>query len=292
MPLSAASVGKRGKRFVQRADARWLMAYAAGIGQSSPRYFDTTARNGEQSALVAHPLFPVCVEWPVILDLPNIEHQGELEVQEAGRGVHALHDLHLHRPIVAGETLYTTATIVGVEARKPGAFQSLRLDSVDGEGRPVATTWQGSLYRGVAVSGSDKVAQGWPEMPPLPPVLQPAGEDDVVISAGAAHVYTECARIFNPIHTDRSVALAAGLPDIILHGTASLAHAVNVVIDKCLVGDSTRVRRVAGRFAGMVLMPERLRVRLRHADSSGCFFAVEDSGGSPVITAGYIGFDK
>ena len=27
-------------------------------------------------------------------------------------------------------------------------------------------------------------------------------------------MYTECARIWNPIHTDRAVALAAGLPDI------------------------------------------------------------------------------
>src|SRR4029077_6419959 len=50
---------------------------------------------------------------------------------------------------------------------------------------------------------------------------------EVAISPTLAHVYTECARIWNPIHTDRAVARAAGLPDIILHGTATLALAVS-----------------------------------------------------------------
>ena len=42
----------------------------------------------------------------------------------------------------------------------------------------------------------------------------------VPISALAAHVYTECARIWNPVHTDTAVADRAGLPGLILHGTA------------------------------------------------------------------------
>jgi acyl dehydratase len=37
------------------------------------------------------------------------------------------------------------------------------------------------------------------------------------------HVHSECAGVWNPIHTERAVALAAGLPDIILHDTATWA---------------------------------------------------------------------
>ena len=48
-------------------------------------------------------------------------------------------------------------------------------------------------------------------------------------AATAAHVYTECARIWNPIHTDVAYARAAGLPDIILHGTATLALSISKV---------------------------------------------------------------
>src|SRR5947207_3351704 len=42
-------------------DARWLMAYAAALGETDPRYYDTRAPGGP----VAHPLFPVCYEWPL-----------------------------------------------------------------------------------------------------------------------------------------------------------------------------------------------------------------------------------
>ena len=46
-------------------DARWTMAYAAGLGDALPCYLDTRRPEG----VVAHPLFPVCFEWPVILGL-------------------------------------------------------------------------------------------------------------------------------------------------------------------------------------------------------------------------------
>ena len=45
-----------------------------------------------------------------------------------------------------------------VEQRKPGAYQITRLDTVDAAGAPVCTTWQGGLYREVAVAGPDRPA--------------------------------------------------------------------------------------------------------------------------------------
>jgi acyl dehydratase len=84
----------------------------------------------------------------------------------------------------------------------------------------------------------------------------------VPVDGGAAHVYTECARIWNPIHTDLGVALDAGLPGLILHGTATLAHAVSVGVDQLGGGDPAAVRRVRGRFGAMVPMPSTLIVRL------------------------------
>src|SRR5215831_17990681 len=53
---------------------------------------------------------------------------------------------------------------------------------------------------------------------------------ELPVAPTLAHVYSECARIWNAIHTDRAAALAAGLPDIILHGTATLALAVSAVL--------------------------------------------------------------
>lgn len=56
-----------------------------------------------------------------------------------------------------------------------------------------------------------------------------------------------------PIHTEREVALAAGLPDIILHGTALWALAGREVIRTCCSGDPTRLKRLSGRFTATVI---------------------------------------
>src|SRR6185295_9608589 len=118
----------------------------------------------------------------------------------------------------AGDRLSTTATVATLEPRAPGAYMVLRLETADAAGRPVTTTDYGSLYLGISCDPS-------PSPPPLSPEGRGQGEGapEVAISPTLAHVYTECARIWNPIHTDRAVARAAGLPDIILHGTATLA---------------------------------------------------------------------
>ena len=86
----------------------------------------------------------------------------------------------------------------------------------------------------------------------------------VDVPAGLAHVYSECARIWNPIHTDVAVARAAGLPNIILHGTATLALAVSHVMRHAAL-DPRDVRRVRSSFTGMVPLPSRLTVRVIEA---------------------------
>ena len=48
---------------VHEVDARWTMAYASALGDHQPHYLDTTRPEG----IVAHPLFSVCPEWPVIV---------------------------------------------------------------------------------------------------------------------------------------------------------------------------------------------------------------------------------
>ena len=91
--------------------------------------------------------------------------------------------------------------------------------------------------------------------------------------ATAAHVYTECARIWNPIHTDVAYARAAGLPDIILHGTATLAllH-FGPAEDIGRRAGASAARALAGS-PGMVLMPSTLSV---HAARDGDAIALRD----------------
>ncbi|MEZ5596514.1 MAG: MaoC family dehydratase N-terminal domain-containing protein [Pseudomonadales bacterium] len=126
MPLDSTMVGASTRVFTHQVDARWLMAYAAGVGDLNPRYMDSAA-----GTVMAHPVFPVCLEWPVILSSRELPGYENVTRAEAARGVHAAHDLHLLRTIRAGDELHTTATVIGLESIGPGARQMTRLDTVD-----------------------------------------------------------------------------------------------------------------------------------------------------------------
>ena len=43
MPLNTASVGRATDFIEHEVDARWLMAYAASLGDLNPNYMDTAA---------------------------------------------------------------------------------------------------------------------------------------------------------------------------------------------------------------------------------------------------------
>ena len=288
MALNSSTVGASAEPVIHDVDERWLMAYAAGLGDVLPCYLDTL-RPGN---IVAHPLFPVCVEWPAVLSMRRQAGALGLTSDEALRSVHATHDLIIHRGARPGDRLTTCATVVGVERRKPGAFQVLKLETVDAAGKPVCTTWQGALFRGVEVSGEERFAADAPPAPRAVEVASARAEVHVPVSALAAHVYTECARIWNPVHTDTAVAARAGLPGLILHGTATLALAVSRILELEAENDPRRVRRVAGRFSAMVMMPSEITVRVltreQTPDGDIVRFDILNAEGKPAVQNGLI----
>jgi acyl dehydratase len=275
LKISSAIVGTTAGPTEHDIDARWLMAYNAALGESDPRSYDTAAPGG----VPAHPLFPVCYEWPVSGPIRRIPALREF----FPRLVHAEHDLLLHRPVRQGDRLKTVVQIASVAQRKPGAFVVFRFETTDAAGSPVSTTDFGVLYRDVAVDGPDRGTAM--KIPPVEQALTQLGT--IEIAGNAAHVYTECARIWNPIHTDIAHARAAGLPGIILHGTATLA----LSISRALAGtDPRRVRRVQCRFSGMVLMPSVLGV-FGHRDQNTLCFETRKSDGEAVVSRGRIELD-
>ncbi len=292
MALASSIVNAASEPAASEIDARWTMAYAAALGDSLSAYVDTR----RPAEFVAHPMFPVCFEWPLIVAMRRLFKTNLLTDEEAMRGVHATHDLIIHRPIRPPETLSTRLLIAGVERRRPGAYQLTRLDTTDASGTPVCTSWYGSIYRGVGVEGPDRPAGlSTPPAAPADASVKPRAEIKIPVPAGMAQVYTECARIFNPIHTDAAVARAAGLPSIILHGTATLALAVSRIVETRAESDPTRVSRVACRFGAMVTMPSTLTVRIftdavrNQASSTGVFFEVLNSEGKLAIRDGFVG---
>jgi len=276
--IDAAIVGLTVGPLACTVDARWLMAYAAALGETDARYYDTTAPGGP----TAHPLFPVCYEWPAATAL----RAKAIDDRLALLGVHAQHTLVVHRPPRAGDSLRTSAQVTAVRQRRRGTLVVVRYATVDRTGVPVSTTDYASLYRGVALRGEDAEASS------APTTNGDAGAirwvDEIDVPAQTAHVYTEGARIYNPIHTDIAVARSAGLAAPILHGSATLALAVSQVVQQDLDGDPARVAEVSVRFTGMVPMPSSFVVRGRARAGGVIAFDAVDAQGESVLADGVI----
>jgi acyl dehydratase len=279
-------------------DARWLMAYAAALGESDARYYDTLTAAGP----TAHPLFSVCYEWPAAVAMRDRTIPADLQP----RSVHATHHLVIHRPPRAGDHVLTTVRVIDLRPRRSGTLIVTRFETTDADGTRITTTDYGSVYRGVSLpdlgeagrraetpeGGEASRANASLSEEASPP--SGAGDttwaDRVDVPATLARVYTECARIWNPIHTDVAVARAAGLAAPILHGTATLALAISRAVEHHADGEASSVREVSARFTGMVAMPSTLTVRGRGRAGDGIGFDVVNEAGAPVLTAGTLRF--
>ena len=284
MPFPVEALGLQLKPHEWDVSTRAVLAYAAGLGASEAAYLDDAQPGGVR----ALPCQCVSPDWPVLVSMRHAT-QDILSPSEAARGVHAVQDSIFHRPIRPGDRLVTDGQLVSARPVRAGTLTVCRLVTRDRDsGEAVTTTWTSSIYRDVGLTG-EAVSLAEPEAldpadaaPPGPS----AAEDRIHIPKGMPHVYSECADIWNPIHTERQVALAAGLPDIILHGTATWALAGLTVLRRYADNDVGALKRLTGRFSGMVAPGEDIVVRHEKASSGPVRFEVRTAGGAVAISQG------
>ena len=283
MPLHTSIVGAPAGERVVTITTRHCTAYAAGTDDLNERYFDDARAGG----VVAPPMFGVSLDWALRGVLTSATG---LSAEESLRGVHATHDMLFHRPIRPGDELAVRGTVVQAEGRPPGTYLVTRYDTTDAAGSPVLTVYYGSLFRGVDTHGEARTIDAAPQLVERVRSTHPRWEAAVAVARQAPHVYSECADIYNPIHTERTVALAAGLPDIIVHGTLTLAYAARELLDREAGGEPERLQRIACRFGGMVVPGSTIRVRLDGEagtpDGRVLFFSVAAADGAPAVRDG------
>ena len=286
----ARSRGGDGESVVEHeVDERRLRAFAAAIGDLGAPLFDLDSPAG----IVAHPVFPVCLEWPLVVAGPP-----DLGLDDAAvhAGLHVSHEIAWQRPIRPGDRLRTTMRVERLEQRSVGVFALFAFATTGPGGEPAVETRQGVLYRGSELSG--EALDGAPSTPVQPlPALAFEGSVDVAgfeIGAADAVLYSECSGIWNPIHTDPRAARAAGLPTTILHGTATLARVVSALIASRLDGDPTAVGRLGCRFTAPISPGDRVTVAATGlqppaagARTALAFCARKDAG-SPGLDRGFL----
>lgn len=296
MAIPANAVGREAGSATAEASTRRLMAYAAGIDAADACYFDDLRAGG----IVGHPAFCASLEWPVVSGAQYLAAIGRAPGVPRG-AIHVLQDSRFHRPIRAGETLRTSARIAEVRQTGAGALVTSCVETRDVPGGdPIVTTWSAAMFLRESVSGESTNAEALPVLrrdADVPLAKQPTVF--IETARGLAHRYSECASIWNPIHTERAAAHAIGLPDIILHGTCTWALAGQALIHAIGGGDPLRLRRLAGRFKGMVFPGERLALgygqengrAAGHAQAGAWQFALRTPRGDLAITHGVAEFD-
>jgi hypothetical protein len=262
------------------AEERWLQSYAAAVGDASDDLLNLARPGGIQ----AHPVFVACPEWPIVLaEYPAVD----MPLDARRRGLHVQHSIQHHAPIRVMDALETRARLITAEMRSIGAFIEVEFETSTVAGERRATSVLSMLYPGVELHGAH--ARGQQRAVPEPaPIDQIVGEFHV--SRLNAPIYTECARIWNPIHTDARVAEEYGLPAPMLHGTEILARAISILKNDHVGVDTASVTELRCRFANMVLPGRSLIVRSssvnREPKRWWVDFEVQIQGVGAAITSG------
>ena len=286
MTISASAAGRDAGSVTEEATARRVMAYAAGIGAEDECYFD------DERGAIAHPAFCVSLEWPVVSGPGYLAAIGRSA--DAPRGaVHVLQDSRFHRTVSAGEKLMTKARIAQVRQTSAGVVVTSCVETSGASTpEPVVTTWTAAMFLRDTLDGA-------PSANEVPPELRNDADVSVAsprrlaipTSPGLAHRYSECASIWNPIHTERAAARAIGLPGIILHGTCTWALAGQALIHAAAGGEPRRLRRLAGRFKASVLPGDVLELEFGRESEGLWQFAVRTPRGDLAITHGVAEID-
>jgi len=288
MKLSSAFVGSSLKEYTCMITARQTMNYAAAIGDANPLYFNDERPNG----IIAPPLFPVAVTWPIIENITNYLDAPGFPQEVLFTQVHYSEHLSIHRPIMPGIHLKIKGTIAAILPHRAGTYVVIRFDARDDDGNHYFTEHLGAMMRGVECEDAGKGGQSVPSVPRESKESAAFWESVIPIDPLAPFIYDGCTNIYFPIHTSVQFAHQVGLPGIIHQGTATPALAVHNVLNREAGGDPRRVETIYCRFSGMVLPGSAIRVRLtgKNQISGGTdlFFTVLNAEEKRAISDGYI----
>ncbi len=287
MQLSTDLVGTLLKPYQTRINSRQTTNYAAAIQDNNPVYFDDRKKEG----IVAHPMFPVSVTWPLLSRLDQSIEAKDFPMDVLLTQVHYSEHLILHRLIRPDDELSLSGSLKAFLPHRAGTHAVIALEAMDDSGSPVFTEYLGAMLRGVDCGSGKQVGE-------LPMVPENTGgknlvwKSDIFIDPLQPYVYDGCTNIEFPIHTSLKFAEAVGLPGIILQGTSTLAYAVREMVNREADMDPSKIEEIACNFTGMVLPGTKIKVcctgKKIYQDHMDLFFQVQNCEDKKAIRDGYM----
>ncbi len=225
-------------------DEEATRAYAAATNDENPYYVDGDREGG----VIAPPLFPVKLLADGLFKLITDDNLRA----DMLRLVHGEQDMIFHDAIRPGDLVSMRGDIEEIIEKSSGNLVNC-LGKIYRDGKLLCEARSGLFIRGKKKGDKSarKEAAAETEREELFTETQVVDEDQ-------SFRYAKASGDENPIHVDESVAKAAGLPGIILHGLCTMAFTGRAVVQNACAGDPTRLRRLKVRFAKPVLPGDTL----------------------------------
>ncbi|UNK72227.1 MaoC family dehydratase N-terminal domain-containing protein [Microbacterium sp. H1-D42] len=248
--ISLDWLGVRTTPFQHLVGERQLMNFAAAVQSTRHAFYDDRAADG----LAAFPTFSSYYSWRAVAQLWEQLRELGASDRVMNQQVHYRSVITNHREFVAGETVTVVAEVTGLRQHKAGTLLATTVDMRAADGTLICQELAEGMLRGIeSPAGAHQFARA-----AAPTLAGPAKRNlDVRIQVGPllAHQYDAGADIHFPIHTSARAAHDAGLPGIIVQGSATLGICVDNVLDWLLPSaDRAFVSQVEGSF-GTFLRP-------------------------------------
>ncbi len=259
MPIDpAAAIGA----VVGTVDFSWtdsdvlLYHLAIGAGSHPGDHLDAAALayTVEGPSLQVLPSFGVVAPTFHATDPPPLDLPGcDLNLAQV---VHGSQEVSVAGPLPTSgsATLTTTLTDVWDKGKAAVIWQEAVATAPSGE--ELWRTRSSIFVRGEGGFGGERGSAEKVQLPDREPDL----EASYVVTPQQALLYRLCGDR-NPLHADPAFAQAAGFPEPILHGLCSYGIVLRELTDGLLGGDAAAVAGFGGRFSGVVLLGDTIRVR-------------------------------
>ncbi len=231
-----------------------------------------------------HPLFYTKISWHLIENL-NDYLEEPIDDKLLKTIVHQSEHITFLKEVAPTAELTVKSKLWSITPHKKGTKMLTRFEYYS-ENELVVIEYSGGLLFGVKCIGE---GQSLGEIPQTEKIEESSIWDETIqIDKNLPYDYAKKAEIDAPIHTDPKFAKSIGLPNIILQGTCTFAKSINIILNKELNNDISKIKSVSTKFTGMVVPPGVVTVRLLKKRRGILYFDVINNKNNPVIKGGQI----
>lgn len=237
-------VGKIYEGKIVTVDPGKTIAYAKATNEINPQYYES-----DENKLRIPPLFPVTMLIDPMMQIVTDETLN-LDIL---RMVHGEQEILYLRPLRPREKIKTKIKLDSVDVKETGDVLWAKMTGYAKE--EIIFEMRAGLFFKKATK---KIETSKPIIKEDSLKKQILVRQTMKVTPDQSVRYAEASGDENPIHVDKDIARAAGLPDKILHGLCTLAFATQAIVDNLAAGDPTKVKRIKTRFSKPVFMEDIL----------------------------------